>query len=342
MARRWCPFGTHRSLDPPGAFPQAAWRLDASDRIRPGEVLIDAEALNIDASSFRQLEEQSARERRPIGRLVEAIVRARGKMHNPVTDSGGMLIGKVSRVGASIARRGHPRPGQRIATMVSLTLTPLAIRKVRRVLADKERLEIDGHAVLFETGPYAALPGDLPEGLVLSVLDVAGAPAVMAKAVRRGDLVLVLGTGKAGLLSLAAARRAGARTIAADVSPTALGLARDLGLADETLRADATRPLEFRKRLLALTGGREADLVFNVVDVPGTEVSSILATRPGGTLYLFSMATSFQRAALSAEGLGRDISMIIGSGYTAGWVETVLGLVREDRALRRHLEERYA
>ena len=83
------------------------------------------------------------------------------------------------------------------------------------------------------------------------------------------------------------------------------------------------------------------DLVINCVNVPGTEMSSILATCDGGTIYFFSMATSFTAAALGAEGVGKDVQMIVGNGYTTGHAAIALQVMRENPTLRKLFEELY-
>jgi L-erythro-3,5-diaminohexanoate dehydrogenase len=52
------------------------------------------------------------------------------------------------------------------------------------------------------------------------------------------------------------------------------------------------------------------------------------------------MATSFTAAALSAEGVGRDIEMLIGNGYTAGWTDVALELYRRNPRLAALLRSR--
>ncbi len=117
--------GVHRVLEPAGVLPQAARRLDAGPEIAPDEVRIAVERLNLDAASFRQLSEACAGDGGAVREQVLAIVAERGKMQNPVTGSGGMLIGVVDAVGAESLL--GLSVGQRVATLVSLTLTPLRI-----------------------------------------------------------------------------------------------------------------------------------------------------------------------------------------------------------------------
>jgi L-erythro-3,5-diaminohexanoate dehydrogenase len=78
------------------------------------------------------------------------------------------------------------------------------------------------------------------------------------------------------------------------------------------------------------------------VDVPGCEHGAILATAAGGTVIFFSMATSFPAAALGAEGLAADVTMLIGNGYLPGHAEFAVDLLRRVPAVRRLFEARVA
>ncbi|SEG83528.1 L-erythro-3,5-diaminohexanoate dehydrogenase [Thermomonospora echinospora] len=348
--------GLHRVLDPPGVLPQAARRLDPDPAIGPDEVRVRVERLNLDAASYRQLHEAHGGDPDAIRARVLQIVRERGKMHNPVTGSGGMLVGVVEEAGP-----GSPlglAPGDRIATLVSLTLTPLAITDgLARWDGRGEQVPADGHAILFARSIAAVLPEDLPVPLSLAVLDVCGAPALTERVVGRhaaetaaradsradwradsrteaGPVVAVLGgAGKSGSLSLAAARRAGARHLIGVVPDRAeeTRLARS-GLADRVVVADARDPVAVEAAVRA--AGGPADVTVVCVDVPGCEHGAILATAPGGTVVFFSMATSFPAAALGAEGLAADVTMLIGNGYVPGHARTALDLVRGSPALR--------
>jgi L-erythro-3,5-diaminohexanoate dehydrogenase len=278
-----------------------------------------------------------------IGAEVTAIVRERGKMHNPVTGSGGMLVGRVREVGPRHPAAGALRPGDRVVTLASLTLTPLLLDRIDAVHPAAERVECRGTAVLFATGPWARLPDDLPEPLALAALDVCGAPALVARHLRPGMSVLVLGAGKSGALVCAQARESLAgrgEVVAADRSPAALSALASLGLCDRTAELDATDAVEALAR--ALAAGGPFDLVVSCASVPGTEMASVLPVKEGGTVIFFSMATSFTAAALGAEGVGRDVTLVIGNGYVPGHAELTLGLLRRHPGLRAHLEARAA
>lgn len=353
------PFGLHRVLEPAGeqvTLPQAAQRLDVRPELWADEVRISVQTLNLDAASYRQL---SAKHVRSDGSVdgpairdeVLDIVRRRGKMQNPATGSGGMLVGTVDEAGP-----GSPlglRVGDRVATLVSLSLTPLAITDgLARWDGLSAQVPAAGYAILFGRSIAALLPDDLDPQLALMVLDVCGAPALVTRVVReyqagvmdrtpsRGPTVCVLGAaGKSGSLSLAAARDAGAgRVIAVVPLEHEADLLRGTGLADDVVVADARSPLGLAAAVEA--AGGPADVTVVCVDVPGCEQPAILATADRGTVIFFSMATSFAAAALGAEGLAADVRMLVGNGYVPGHAAYALDLFRAVPAVRTVFEAR--
>jgi L-erythro-3,5-diaminohexanoate dehydrogenase len=378
-------------IDPPGVLPQAAWKLDATPAIAPDEVRIRVDRLNLDAASYRQLREAYSNDPDKIRAAVLEIITTRGKMQNPVTNSGGMLTGTVEAVGPN-----SPLgliPGQRVATLVSLTLTPLAItNSLSRWDGLSEQVPCEGHAILFARSIAAVLPDDLPIPLSLAVLDVCGAPALTQRMVKRGSVAVIIGAaGKSGSLSAAAARQAGAAKVIGIVPTEAEAellrdptTAQDGGavsaagasenqqsrssrrpthmpwpesphmpwpesphmpqpkspLADEIVIADARDPVGLAAKVEA--AGGPGDVTVVCVDVPGCEGGAILSTKQGGTVIFFSMATSFAAAALGAEGLAADVTMLVGNGYVPGHADLALGLIRSVPSLRKLFEQRVA
>jgi L-erythro-3,5-diaminohexanoate dehydrogenase len=335
------PTGLHRVLDDDVVLPQAAQRLDTRRELWPDEVRIRVEMLNLDAASYRQLERKHAGDGAAIRAEVLDIVRARGKMQNPETGSGGMLVGTVEEVGP--ASPLGLRVGARVSTLVSLTLTPLVIEdELARWDGASERVPCDGYAVLFGRSIAVEVPDDLPTELSLSVLDVCGAPALTSRVVATYDrptVAVIGGGGKSGSLSLCAAREAGAAhsigVVPAESEAEAL---RAAGLADQVVVADARDPIALRDAVEK--AGGPADVTVVCVDVPGCEGGAILATAERGTVIFFSMATSFSAAALGAEGLAADVTMLVGNGFVPGHAEHAFRLLREHDGVRHLFESR--
>ena len=335
------PFGLHRVLDELPVLPQAAARLDTRPSLWPDEVRLRVQRLNLDAASFRQLERRHGGDGERVRDEVLDIVRSRGKMQNPETGSGGMLVGVVEEVGP-LSPSGL-KAGDRVATLVSLTLTPLVIEDgLSGWDGRSEQVPCDGYAILFGRSMAARLPEDLPADLALAVLDVCGAPALTGRVVATYDAprVLVIGAGgKSGSLSLAAARESGAARVVGVVPHEAEAQAlRRAGLADDVLVVDARDPVALRDAMAAVGG--PADVTVVCVDVPGCEGGAVLATADGGTVVFFSMATSFPAAALGAEGLVADVTMLVGNGYVPGHADLALDLLRRHPGVRALFESR--
>jgi L-erythro-3,5-diaminohexanoate dehydrogenase len=338
-------YGTHRVVHPKRGLPQAAWRLDNDfTRLFEGEVLLAVLTLNIDAASFAQIEQEARARDDEIAHIVLRTVKERGKQHNPVTGSGGMLLGRVLQIAPGRAQDGLA-VGDRVATLVSLSLTPLRVDRVRAVRRASAQLDVDGEAVLFASGSFAKLPGDIPERLALAALDVAGAAPQVARLVKRDNVVVVLGAGgKSGVLCVAEARRSGgpgARVIGVEASDRAADDLRLLDMCDAVVVTDARDPVTVRSAVLDVTQGREADVTFSCVNVPDAELGAILSTRDRGIVYYFAMSTSFTGAALGAEGVGKDVDLFIGNGYVHGHAEHTLAMLRDMPKLRALFERRY-
>jgi L-erythro-3,5-diaminohexanoate dehydrogenase len=341
------PTGLHRVLEPAGVLPQAALRLDTRRELWPDEARIGVSRLNLDAASFRQLQTKHAGDGAAVRAEVLEIISTRGKMHNPVTGSGGMLTGVIEELGPQSSL--GLEVGDQVTTLVSLTLTPLVITdSLQSWDGLSEQVPCAGYAILFGRTIAAKLPDDIASSLALAVMDVCGAPALTARVVReyvhRGihPVVTVIGgAGKSGSLSLAAAADSGARTTIAVVPvQREVDLLAGTALADQVALADARDPVALADAVIR--AGGPADITVVCVDVPGCEGGALLSTAQAGTVIFFSMATSFTAAALGAEGLASDVTMLIGNGYVPGHAEYALHLLRTNSSVRGLFESRLA
>lgn len=348
--RKADPFGAQRvvlSAEPSteGLLPQQAERLDPSLPIAADELLIEIESLSVDSSSYRQISAECHADRAAIERHLLELIARRGKLHNPDTDSGGMLVGRVAQVGPEFPVEQKPvKVGDRIATLVSLTLTPLSIRKSRQLHSEQHRLDVEGHAILFASGVFARIPDDFPETVALAAMDVAGVAAHVFKLVQEDQKIVVIGGGgKSGLLCLhQAKRKLGVRTIAVDNDPRALERLSRLPFVDEVVQHDARDAIGLMEKIWTVTKGDMADVVIDVSNVPGTEMGSILAARRKGVVCYFNLATRFTRATLGAEGVGADVDLRMGNGYADGHAEVTLDILRDNSDLRRLFTELYS
>ena len=345
MAMKGNKYGIHRVIEPQGVLTQAAYKIDNDmTKLYSNEIMCDVISLNIDSASFTQISEACGGDEKKIGEMILGIVAERGKQQNPVTGSGGMFIGKVCYIGEDLKDRDL-QVGDKIASLVSLSMTPLRIDKIKAIHKDIDRVDIEGKAILFESGIYAKLPDDMSEPLALAALDVAGAPAQARKLPKEGDSVLILGAnGKSGVLcGYEAMKKVGPNGNVVGVvrNPKQVDALMELGVYHKVIVASATEPVAVLDNALAANDGKEYDLSICCVNIENCEMSAILPVRDDGLVYFFSMATSFTKAALGAEGVGKDVTMIVGNGYTKNHAEITLNVLRENPKLRKLFDEKY-
>jgi L-erythro-3,5-diaminohexanoate dehydrogenase len=340
--------GIHRVIEPAGLLPQAAWKLDNTPVAQFAETLVDVQALHIDSASFTQIANFCDRDPVRMKRHMMDIVHQRGKMHNPVTGSGGVLIGTVCELDEIYGKTHGLTIGDTIIGLTSLSWLPLYIENMNAIHLDRSEVEVTGKAIFFRSNPLAKMPSDLPRNVVVAALDVAGAPSRAAMLVRPGKRVTVLGAGgTAGLLTLCAIRqRLGSQgeVIAVEYSEQALHDIASLNVADVLVRGNATQTLEIVKKVQDACAGKEyqADLAINVINVPNTEFATILLTKPSGCILFFSMATSFTAAALGAEGIASQVEIQIGNGYMSDNGAVSLQLLRDYPVLRTIFTRRFS
>ncbi len=339
------PYGTHRVIEPVGVLPQPAVKVSNNMEIYDNEIRVNVDILNVDSASFTQIKEQAGGSIESIKEIILDLVNKNGKLKNPVTGSGGMFIGCVDKIGDSIKDKVNVKEGDKIASLVSLSLTPLRIDEIIEVRKEIDQVVIKGQAILFESAIYAKLPDDIAPSLALAVLDVAGAPAQTERLGKEGDTVAIIGAaGKSGILCVYAARKvvgSKGKVIGIDYSDSNLEMLSKLGLCDDVVKLNATDAVACYEKAVELTNGELCDVVINNVNIQNTEMGSVLMTKDRGTVYFFSMATSFTKAALGAEGVGKDIDMIIGNGYAYNHAETALNIIRESNDIRELYERLY-
>jgi L-erythro-3,5-diaminohexanoate dehydrogenase len=301
--------------------------------VRPHEIELDVERLCLDSTSYREIRERSGADPAAIADRISEIVASRGKMHNPATDSGGVVLGTVAAVGDR-----HPEPpqlGERIVSLASLTLTPLRIDSITRLDPGSPQIALTGAAYLFGSVAWGPVPDDLPLDTVLELYDVCSAGSHVRELAPPRGTVYVLGAGHAGKLTMAAARDAmeAGTVVAVDVDSAAVEHAAELGLCDLGVTADLRDAIAAAEAVRA-AGAPPSDLTVVVVNSTDCEATAILLTAEGGTVMFFSMATSFSGASLAADGIGKDVTMHVGSGYAPDHGAYAIDLARRSPALR--------
>ena len=231
----------------------------------PGEVLVQIKAVGICGSD------------------VHGFIGKTGRRKPPMI-MGHEVTGVVAQVGVDVA---HYKPGDRVV------INPvLACGACRNCRAGRPNICLDRHVLGVDLpGAYADYT-QIAERMLWPISDAlsfeAGSlveplavalHAVNLTPLRLMDTVVIVGTGTIGLLTLLAARLAGAGTvIVTDKSAHRLNVARRLG-ADVTINVDQEQPLPI---VQSLTNGAGADAVIEAVGFSATVQQALSLVRPGG------------------------------------------------------------
>ena len=333
-------FGIARSIEPKASLPQPAWKIDNTMKLRPSEILIDVKIININLVSFNEILEEAEFQEEQIKKRIVDIIEERGKLHNPVTGTGGMFYGKVLEMGEEYPNKYNLATGDEIVSLTSLSLTPIKLEKIIAIDYEAAQLEVEAKCILFANSPVIKKPEDLPLKLVVNALDEAGAPCRTNQIVKKNQSVLILGAnGKIGMLCAYAARDRLAGTgklIGIVKAPQSKEQVEKYRVFDQVLQIDASNVVDFCELDDSHLEGY--DIVINCVNSPNTELACLLAVKNKGIIYFASLSSDYKLTSLTAEGIGKEITLIPYTGYLEGHADYTLDLIRKYHELQEVLQ----
>ena len=93
-------YGTDRVLEPKSVLPTSAWRVDNSREVKLNEIRVAIRRIHLEPTSFKQICVEAGNNEEKIRQKIMDIVIRRGKLHNPITDTGGLFYGIVEKIGS--------------------------------------------------------------------------------------------------------------------------------------------------------------------------------------------------------------------------------------------------
>jgi TyrR family helix-turn-helix protein len=301
--------------------------------LRAGEMLVSVKIININLVSFNEIGDETEFIDELFRQRILDIIDQRGKLHNPITGTGGMLFGHVEKMDAQYLNKQKLKIGDEIISMTSLTVTPIKIERIISIDYESAQLSVEGHAILFSDSPVVKVPSDLPLKTVISAMDEAGAPMRTDEIVSEGDRVLIMGgSGKVGLLCAFAATRK-LRGKGKLVGLVANQMDREklesIHLFDDIITMDATDITNTGYTDTMTDFDDSFDVVINCINKPDTEIISLIASRPRGTLFFATLSSNERLAALTAESMGKEVRIVTYTGFMEGHAEFTMNLMRE-------------
>lgn len=329
-------YGTNRVLEPQYVLPTSAWRLDNSRSISAGEIRVDIKRIHIEGTSFKQIcLEANDNDQRIKQKIMDIVIR-RGKLHNPVTDTGGLFYGTVSEIGAEYDNKKNFKTGEEVVCNASLASVPIYIDKILSIDRAYGQIELEGYAILYDEVPLVRRPEGIPIDLLLFAFNESGTLYRISNTAVGKKKFLIVGNNLLSNLLFGYAVRKVAREDAEVVclldrkTDTVLkGKSIDdlsRRVFTEVHYVDILKPMEC---LSGLNADSLFDLSINCADIPGAETINILATKSGGTVVFANLINNYNIALYITESISRQLDIRCADGYLEAYDEFDIEIVKD-------------
>lgn len=325
-----------RVLEPKHVLPTSAWKLDNSRYLFPGEMRIDVKRIHIEGTSFKEICLEGGENDQKIKQKIMDIVIRRGKLHNPVTDTGGLLFGVISEIDKKYPNTKNFKVGDEVICNASLASVPLSIDDITSIDRAYGQISVEGYAIISPEMPVLKKPKDLPLKLLMYTLDESGTLYRISTTAVGKKRFLVVGNNLLSNLLFGVAIRKVARNDAEvvcllDRNTTAVLKGESIDrltkkIFTEVHYVDILRPLE---TLETIKDGGLFDLSVNCVDITGAETINILATKSGGTVVFANLINNYNIALYITEAISRQLDIRCADGYLEAYDAFDFEIVRE-------------
>lgn len=329
-------FGIDRVLEPQHVLTTSAWKIDNSREVGPKEVRIAIRTLHIESTSFKQICIEGNNDPEKIKNRIMDIVIRRGKMHNPVTDTGGVVHGVVEEIGSEYNNKKGLKVGDEVICNSSLAAIPLYISRITEIDMSFFQVYAEGYAILIEEFPVVKPPEGIPIGFLMYAYDESGTLYAVSEAAKGKNRFLVVGNNMLTnlLFGYAARRAAGPQAeivclLDSKSDITLKGKRIDSLLAKVFTDVNYVNILHPMECLEELNAEGLFDMSINCADIPGAETINILATRYGGTVYFANLINNYNIALYITETISRQLTIRCAEGYIEEYDEYDNQLVRE-------------
>lgn len=329
-------YGTNRVLEPQHVLPTSAWRLDNSRSISAGEIRVDIKRIHIEGTSFKQIcLEANDNDQRIKQKIMDIVIR-RGKLHNPVTDTGGLFYGTVSEIGAEYDNKKNFKPGEEVVCNASLASVPIYIDKILSIDRAYGQIELEGYAILYDEVPLVRRPEGIPIDLLLFAFNESGTLYRISNTAVGKKKFLIVGNNLLSNLLFGYAVRKVAREDAEvvcllDRKTDAVLKGKSIDdlsrrVFTEVHYVDILKPMEC---LSGLNADSLFDLSINCADIPGAETINILATKSGGTVVFANLINNYNIALYITESISRQLDIRCADGYLEAYDEFDIEIVKD-------------
>lgn len=329
-------YGMRRVLEPKYVLPTSAWKLDNSRNIYPDEMRVSIKRIHLEGTSFKQICTELNNNEEKIKQAIIDIVIRRGKLHNPVTDTGGLVYGEVDAIGTEYDNYQNLKHGDKIICNASLASIPMHIENIKSIDYIFNQIEVEGYAIVYGRVPVIKVHPSLPLNLMLFVLDESGTLYKLSNLAAGKEKILIVGDNMITnlLFGYVARRELGEKVEIVCLLDRKTGIQVSGGGIDRLISRvfnemhylDILKPVECVHKMNAES---MFDLSVNCAEIPGAETVNALATKPGGAVLFANLINNMNIALYITESIARSISIQGAEGYMEGYEQFDMEIVEE-------------
>ena len=329
-------YGTKRVLEPQCVLPTSAWKLDNSRDIYPDEMRVSIKRIHLEGTNFKQIcTETNNNEQKLRQKIIDIIIR-RGKLHNPITDTGGLVCGTVEEIGEEYENPAGLKPGDTVICNASLASMPIYIENIGEIDHTFNQMEATGYVIAHDRIQVVKVDENAPANLLLFALDQSGTLLRLDYLAEGKNRFLIVGNNMITnlLFGYVIRRKTGEKGEIVCVLDKKTGISLSGGGIESLLSKvfnqihflDILKPVE---ALQELNAGELFDLSVNCAEIPGAETINVLATRPKGMVLFANLINNLNIALYITESISKDLDIRSAEGFVAGYDKFDMQLVYE-------------
>ena len=329
-------YGLERSLTPRWTLAPSAWELDNSRELREGEIRIALERVHVEGTSFRQICQEAGNDEERIKEKINDIVIRRGKLHNPITDTGGLLCGVIEEIDRSYENTRGFKPGDKVICNASLAGLPMYIDRITNIDKVYSQFDAEGYAICLPGMPVNKRPDDIPVDLLLFAFNESGTIYTVSNDAKDKKRIAVLANNNlmAMVYGYTIRKAAGPDAEVYCILDRNTPVSAEGPKVEEFKKkvftdvhyVNVMRPVECLKQF---ADKPPVDMMVNCADIPGAETISVMATRSGGTVIFANFISNYNIALYVTEATSKDLNIKCADGYLDRYAEFDFEIVRE-------------
>lgn len=329
-------YGLKRVAEPQYVLPTSAWKLDNSRNIYPNELRISIRRIHLEGTSFKQIcTESNYNEEKIKQKIIDIIIR-RGKLHNPVTDTGGLAFGTVEEIGEEFYNPQNLKVGDTIICNASLASVPIQIENILAIDHVFNQIDASGYAILHDHVPIIKIEEDMPVNLLLYTLDESGTLYRLSQLAEGQSKFLIVGNNMITnlIFGYVIRRQVGAKGEIVCLLDKKTGM-QVMGDGIDQLIAHVFNEVHFLNILKPIHAverlklNQQFDLSVNCAEIPGAETINILATKAGGTVLFANLINNLKISLYITESISKPLNVENAEGYLEDYETFDIALVRE-------------